>query len=374
MTILRIGLDVHVLTGPHQGTSSVWTNLLNEFSDANEYVLYSFAPNKLKLEFPQKHFIHRQIPSIPAVARIQFAFPYMTRRDGCDVFHSNYYGPIVGGPPLVLHVHDLIYMDFPEYSTGIRRAMFATLGRASALAAAQVVTVSEYAKTRIVKLYGVDEDRITVVNNGLDRSWLSPSDEKIEKAWQELKAKVPKRYALSVGRLDPRKNFALTARVVRRLVEQGQLDGLVIVGSDDFGGEELRAQLEREGTAQLVTHLKSLDTTSLQAIYRHASCLLYLSLAEGFGVPLIEAMAMRTPIVASDRTSIPEVVGDAGISVSATDETAITAAASAILTDQQLRKSLIARGAVRLSRFHASDVAPRMEQIYAKAVGSRIAE
>jgi glycosyltransferase involved in cell wall biosynthesis len=364
---LRIGLDVHVLTGPHQGTSSVWTNLLNELSDANEYVLYSFAPEKLKLDFPQKHFIHQRIPRIPAAARIQFAFPFMTRRDGCDVFHSNYYGPIVGGPPLVLHVHDLIYMDFPEYSTGMRRAMFATLGRASARAAAQVVTVSEYAKGRIVKLYGVDEDRISVVSNGLDRSWLNPSDEKIENAWQALKPRVPKRYALSVGRLDPRKNFALTARVVRRLVEQGLLDGLVIVGSEDFGGQEFRDQLEREGTARFVTRLSGLDNTSLQAVYKHASCLLYLSLAEGFGVPLIEAMALRTPIVASDRTSIPEVVGDAGISVPASDEAAITAAASSILTDPQLRQSLIARGVERLSEFRASDVAPKMERIYAKA-------
>jgi glycosyltransferase involved in cell wall biosynthesis len=369
---LRIGLDVHVLTGPHQGTSSVWTNLLNELSGANEYVLYRFDPEKLKLEFPQKHFIHRGIPSIPAVARIQFAFPFMTRRDGCDVFHSNYYGPIVGGPPLVLHVHDLIYMDFPEYSTGMRRAMFATLGRASARAAAQVVTVSEYSKSRIVKLHGVDESRINVVSNGLDRSWLNPSEEKIETAWQALKARVPKRYALSVGRLDPRKNFALTARVVRHLVEQDLLDGLVIVGSDDFGSREFREQLDRDGTASIVTHLSGLDTTSLQAIYRHASCLLYLSLAEGFGVPLIEAMAMRTPIVASDRTSIPEVTGDAGLSVSATDEAAITAAASAILTDPKLRESLIARGIERVGRFRASDVAPKMEQIYAKAAAGRI--
>ena len=79
---------------------------------------------------------------------------------------------------------------------------------------------------------------------------------------------------------------------------------------DDFGATRIRAEMERDGTAGIVTHLSALDTASLQALYRHASCLLYLSLAEGFGLPLIEAMSMGTPLIASNRTSITEVVGN----------------------------------------------------------------
>jgi len=364
---MRIGLDVHVLTGFHQGTASVWVNLLNELPPTNQYVLYSFAPGALARRFPQGHFVHRPIPRIPALARIQFAFPYMARRDKCDVFHANYYGPLVGGPPLVLHVHDLIYLDFPEYSTGIRRAMFATLGRASALAAARVVTVSEWAKRRIVERYGVREDRIDVVSNGLDRSWISPSESDISTAWLALEGQLPKRYALTVGRLDPRKNFPLSARVVRSLVERRELDGLVIVGSEDFGSAEFRAELERDGTAHLVRHLSALDTAALQAVYRNASCLLYLSLAEGFGMPLIEAMAMGTPIVASNRTSIPEIVGDAGMIVDPNDEAETTRAASVIINDSAVRESLVARGNDRVQRFRAADTASRMVAVYEAA-------
>jgi len=361
---MRIGLDVHVLSGPHQGTSSVWLNLLPEFSSEHEYVLYSFTPDELKRQFPQSHFIHRQIPRITALARIQFAFPYMARRDKCDVFHSNYYGPIVGGPPLVLHVHDLIYMDFPEYSTGIRRAMFATLGRASALAAARVVTVSEWAKARIIDRYGVREDRIDVVSNGLDESWLSPSESEIERAWLGLEKKLPKRYALTVGRLDPRKNFALTARVVKSLVERSELDGLVIVGSEDFGANEFRRDLERDGTSHLVHHLSDLDTTSLQAVYRHASCLLYLSLAEGFGMPLIEAMAMGKPIIASNRTSIPEIVGDAGVIVDPENDAEIDRVTAMVLKDAALHQALIERGYDRVKQFRARDAAAGLTRVY----------
>jgi glycosyltransferase involved in cell wall biosynthesis len=367
---MRVGLDVHVLTGPHQGTTSVWLNLLTELRSSHEFVLYSFAPEELAQRFPQPHFIHRRIPSIPALARIQFAFPLMARRDGCDALHMNYYGPLAGGPPLVLHVHDLIYLDFPEYSTGMRRAMFATLGRASARVAARVVTVSEWAKGRIVARYGIPAERIDVVRIGLDRTWMSPSDAAIETAWRNLKPRLPPRYALTVGRLDPRKNFAQTARVARALVERGDLDGLVIVGPDDFGSSGLRAQLARDSTTSVVTRLSGLDNDSLQAVYRHASCLLYLSLAEGFGMPLIEAMAMGTPIIASNRTSIPEVVGDAGMIVDPDDTREVVRAASAVLSDTTLRSALAGRAAARISLFDGSRTASEMLRVYAKATGT----
>jgi glycosyltransferase involved in cell wall biosynthesis len=368
---MRIGLDLHVLTGPHQGTTSVWINLLNDLPPTHEYVLYSFDPDAVSRRFPQKHFIHRRIPRMPAAARIQIAFPLMTRRDGCDVFHANYYGPIVGGPPLVLQVHDLIYLDFPQYSTGARTALFATLSRASAHAAKRVVTDSEWSKARIIARYHLAPDRIDVVPLGLDRSWRCPSERAIESAWDKLRPRVPARFALSVGRLDPRKNFAQTARVVRTLVERGKLDGLVIVGPEDFGATRIRAEMERDGTARVVTYLSALDTASLQALYRHASCLLYLSLAEGFGLPLIEAMSMGTPIIASNRTSIPEVVGDAGSIVNPDNAEEVVSAVVDVLSAPRLRDSLIARGRARAGQFDGASAALRMVDVYAAAAASR---
>jgi glycosyltransferase involved in cell wall biosynthesis len=126
--------------------------------------------------------------------------------------------------------------------------------------------------------------------------------------------------------------------------------------------------MEREGTSSIVTHLSALDTASLQALYRHASCLLYLSLAEGFGLPLIEAMAMGTPIVASNRTSIPEVVADAGLIVDPDDAgNAVTAVAS-VLASPELRASMIARGKARLKHFDGKAAASRMVDVYASAM------
>jgi glycosyltransferase involved in cell wall biosynthesis len=171
-----------------------------------------------------------------------------------------------------------------------------------------------------------------------------------------------------VGRLDPRKNFAQTARAVRTLVDRGELDGLVIVGPEDFGAPRIRAELERERTSSIVTHLSELDTASLQALYRHASCLLYLSLAEGFGLPLIEAMAISCPIVASNRTSIPEVVGDAGLIVDPEDAAETVSAVASVLSSSALRASMIARGKARLKHFDGKAAALRMIEVYSAAM------
>ena len=368
---MRIGLDLHVLTGPHQGTSSAWINLLTEFPSTHEYVLYSPDPPLLQRRFPQPHFIHRRIRRMPSAARIQLAFPFMTYRDRCDVLHSNYYGPLVGSPPIVLHVHDLIYLDFPEYSTGVRRALFATLGRASAHAAARVVTGSEWSKRRIVDWYGIEPHRVDVVKCGLDRSWVKPDQQHIDDAWRLVQARVPQRYALAVGRLDPRKNFGQAARATRALVARGLLDGLVVVGPQDFGAAGFRRELERDGTGALVTHLSGLDTASLQALYQHAEFLLYISLAEGFGLPLIEAMAMGTPIIASNRTSIPEVTGDAGKIVDPDDLDQIVAATSELLQSPEIRSAMVTRGTARARMFDGAAAASQMLAVYAAATRSR---
>jgi glycosyltransferase involved in cell wall biosynthesis len=129
--------------------------------------------------------------------------------------------------------------------------------------------------------------------------------------------------------------------------------------------------MESDGTAGIVTHLSELDTASLQALYRHASCLLYLSLAEGFGLPLIEAMSMGAPIIASNRTSIPEVVGDAGSIVDPENSDEVVSALADLLSSPQLRDAMIERGRARAKQFDGKVAASRMIDVYEAAAASR---
>jgi len=364
---VRIGIDVHVLNGPPQGTASVWLNLLPHLPPTHEYLLYSFDPQLTARLLPGSHFIHRRIPVHQSHVRIQLVYPWLARRDRCDAFHVNYYGPWFGAPGLVVTIHDLVYLDFPEYAPPGRRRQMALLGRFSARAARQITTDSEYWKRRITDRFGVPAERIAVVPPGLRREWSEPDRGVIAAAWTRIGRRVPPRFVLAVGRLDPRKNLPLAARVTRVLRDLGLTDGLVVVGPEDFGGPAIRRAWAADGTVDLVTHLTALDTAELQALYAHAGCVLFLSMAEGFGMPPLEAMALGTPVIASNRTVMPEVCGDAALLVDPGDEEAVVAAARSTLADEAVRAGLVDRGRLRAARYAGDRMAEEMVTVYRRA-------
>jgi len=365
---VRIGIDVHVLNGPPQGTASVWLNLLQHLPATHEYRLYSFDPARTARLAPEPQFVHRRIPMRAPYIRIQLLYPWLARRDGCDVFHVNYYGPWFGAPGLVVTIQDLIYLDFPAFAPAARRAQMRVLGRLSARAARQITTASEYSKRRIVERFGVAQEKIFVVPNGLSRDWAIPDRSRLSAAWMRVAPRVPDRFVLAVGRLDLRKNLPFTARVTRQLQRLGLADGLVVVGPEDFGADAIRRAWGADGTADLVVHLAALDVFELQALYQRARCLLFLSLAEGFGMPPIEAMAMGTPVVASNRTAIPEVCGDAALLVDPTDEDAVVSTARTVLEDGAVRERLVDRGRQRVERYTGDRAAQQMLDVYRRAM------
>jgi glycosyltransferase involved in cell wall biosynthesis len=360
---MRVGLDVHVLTGAAQGTATVWRAMLSDLPSDATYVLYSFDPAATAAEFPQPHFLHRRIPTRQAHLRFQLAYPWLARRDRCDVFHTNYYVPLLGVPGSVVTIQDIIYLDFPEFAPAVRRVQFGVLTAWAARHARAVITSSAYTKGRLVERFGIPADRVTVVPNALAPDWHAPDEAAIADAWARLRARCPGRFLLGVGRLDPRKNIAATARVARALRDEGLTDGLVWVGSDDFGSASILRALETEGP---VVRLEGLSTVELQAVYRHAQALVFLSLAEGFGYPPLEAMAMGTPAVVSDRTSMPEVVGDAAVLVDPDDLHAVVGATRRAIAGMS---ALCAAGLRHAATFRAADMAERTAAVYRHVTG-----
>ncbi len=368
---MRIGIDVHVLNGPPQGTASVWLNVLPHLPRTHEYWLYSFDPRMTARLLPGAQFVHRPIPVKQSHIRIQFVYPWLARRDQCDAFHVNYFGPWLGAPGLVVTIHDLVYLDFPQFAPPGQRRRWALLGRLSARRARRITTDSHYWKRRIVDQFGVPAEKVAVVPPSLGREWLAPDRPAIAEAWTRIASRVPLRFVLSIGRLDPRKNFPLAARVTRILRDMDLADGLVVVGPEDFGATDIRRAWSRGGNADLVTHLEGLSTHELQALYVHARCLLFLSMAEGFGMPLLEGMALGAPVVASNRTAMPEVCGDAALLVDPGDEEAVVAAARSVLSDQILRAGLVARGLRRATEFGGDRMAEQLVDVYRAAATSR---
>lgn len=364
---MRVGIDAHVLTGFAQGTATVWRNLLPALPSCHTYVLYSFDPEATRAELPQAHFEHRRIPVHPPHIRIPFVYPWLARRDGCQVFHVNYFGPPVGAPGLVVTCHNVLFLDFPALAPLRRRLQMRVLCGMSVAVARQVITDSEYSKARIARHFRVDAGRITVIYPPIDASWSRPDETALGKEWSACRARLPERYVLGVGRLEPRKHLVETARVVSRLVAEGLTDGLVWVGADDFGTPEIERALRAEGLAELVVRLRGVSTIMLQAIYRHAQALAFLSIAEGFGYPPLEAMAIGTPVICSNRTSLPEVVGDAAIVIDPDDRRAAVDSLRSVITKPEQRATLIAAGRIRASGFSAREAAARTAAVYARA-------
>jgi glycosyltransferase involved in cell wall biosynthesis len=370
---LKVGIDVHTLTGAPQGMSTVWLGVLEQMSPRFEYWLFSYDPDATRRLLPQKHFRHARIRHHSGPLRLFWDLPHLARRHRCDVLHVNYVAPLWFAPPIVLTIHDLIYLDFPHFSTGIRRHASATLGRLSARRAEVVTTVSEYSRARIAALFDIPPDQILVVPNALGRAWSAPDENAIANAGAGLSGRLPKRYLLTVGRLDPRKNIPLCARTARRLCDAGLIDGLVVIGSDDFGAARIIEELRRDGTAHLVTHLKELDVAEVQAVYRQATLLLYLSLAEGFGLPLLEAMVMGVPIVASNRTAVPEVCAGAAVLVDPDDEEEVHQAAYELVTSPERAAAMREAGFRRARDYSIEHAARLLEDAYASAarIGGR---
>jgi glycosyltransferase involved in cell wall biosynthesis len=364
---MRVGIDVHVLTGAPQGTATVWRAMLAQLPADATYVLYSFDPAATAAEFPQPHFLHRRIPTHQAHLRFQLAYPWLARRDRCDVFHTNYYVPLLGVPGSVVTIQDIIYLDFPEFAPAVRRAQFGVLTAWAARHARAVITSSTYTKGRLVSRFGIPADRVTVVPNALPPDWHVPDETAIAEAWDRLQARCPARFLLGVGRFDPRKNIVATARAARALREEGLTDGLVWVGSDDFGSPTIRRTLDAEGLQ--VIQFDGLSTVELQALYRHAQALVFLSLAEGFGYPPLEAMAMGTPAVVSDRTAMPDVVGTAALLVDPDDARAALAAVRRVITDAGARRALCAAGRAHAAGFSAAGAAEATAAVYRRVTG-----
>lgn len=357
---MRVGLDVHVLTGAPQGTTTVWRAMLGHLPDDATYVLYSFDPAATAREFPQAHFEHRRIPTTQPHLRFQLAYPWLARRDHCDVFHTNYYVPLLGVPGSVVTIHDIIYVDFPEFAPPVRRAQFGALTKWAARHARAIITPSTYTKHRLVDRWAIPPEHITVVPNALGPEWLSPDEPAIAAAWERLRSRCPERYLLGVGRFDPRKNIVASARIAHAFSLP-----LLWVGSEDFGAPAILHQLKAEGLG--VVRLEGLTTVELQAVYRHAEALLFLSLAEGFGYPPLEAMAMGTPTIVSNRTAMPEVVGDAAVLVDPDDHQQVLEVTKRVIADATTRRALCAAGLKRAAMFRPEAMAARTAAVYRSA-------
>jgi glycosyltransferase involved in cell wall biosynthesis len=285
------------------------------------------------------------------------------RRAGVDLLHSlGNISPLVG-PPTTVTMHDLIYLHHPETTSGVLARGLAQLAPLVARRATRIVTVSEATARDLTDLLGIAADKIDVVPSGPGRA---PGAELVPEA--ELRATLglgrgP--LVLSVSARRPHKNLVRLIEAIGRVPDAE----LVLPGYPTAFDDELREAAEEAGAADRVHLCGWIDGGQLEGLYRAATCLAFPSLAEGFGLPVLEAMARGLPVACSNTSALPEVAGDAALLFDPESVEAIAGAVAALLRDPALRERLIGRGREQATHFTWERAAAGTAASYRRALG-----
>ncbi|HET7035492.1 MAG TPA: glycosyltransferase family 1 protein [Thermomicrobiaceae bacterium] len=251
--------------------------------------------------------------------------------------------------PAIATIHDLSYLIAPEFAhPALRRYLEAAVPRTLARAA-RVLAVSETTRGDLIEHYGLDPDRVVAIPNGIDRRFRPPLPEEIENALRLFALRQP--YFLIVGTIEPRKNHLALLRAFERVRQVYPEAALVIIGQPGWLAEPIVARIEAAAQRLPVRFLRFVDDRWLPALYAASTALVYPSWYEGFGLPVLEAMACGAAAIAGDRGALPELVGELALLVSPASDEAITQAMLSLLDDPARQRRLAAAGPAWAARF-----------------------
>lgn len=375
---MRIGIDARFAVHNRRGIGNYTAKLicnLAEIDHRNEYLLYVDSTRSRDVFPEQGNFRIRQISPSNYPTWEQLMLPARARKDNIDILHSTgNTAPIYLNSRIkrVATIHDVMYLKkrsaLPR-SASWRQACGRfyrrmVVPRVVAHLSA-VITVSDFCRREIARhLPALAADDITVIYEAGNEA-CRPIDKRC--AWAEIRKKhgIANNYILTLGGIDPRKNTRLVMDKYVELRSKGLIDQkLVIVGIPNWRRTRFNDVVMQSGCRDDIILTDFLDDDELVLLYNCAAVFLYPSLYEGFGLPPLEAMACGTPVIASNITSIPEIVGDAAILIDPTDGGQLKKALLELLSNEHLRRQLISRGFRQARKFSWRKMAEQTLAVY----------
>lgn len=366
---MKIGIDARFLTHPQPGGFKTYSeNLIRalaESDEENEYIFYVDRPLQSTFALPLRAncsvcVIAGQRPLVGMFWREQVALARQAAHDRLDLFHApNLTAPLALACPLVLTIHDMIWFAPEQFaqqrSRSVKRTLMAWYYRLvpylAARRAALILTVSYAAKASIVDKLDIKADRIVVTYEAASPIY-QPIGEPVRLTYIRHKYKLATEFILALGSADPRKNMAtLLAAFAHLPAAVRERYHLSIIWTHPFLSAEIAAQVQQLGLTEQVQFLEDVPTADLALLYNAATLFAFPSRYEGFGLPLLEAMACGTPVVAADNSSIPEVAGDAALLFPADDPDLMATCIERVLSEPDLYATLRHKGLQRAAQF-----------------------
>jgi glycosyltransferase involved in cell wall biosynthesis len=375
---LRIAIDAHSVGTGLGGNESYATNLIEalaEIDDANLYTLYVTrreAVERFRKRWPNFE-VRATLPHTPLI-RIPLVLSAELRRNPVDVLHVQFTAPPLSPCPVVVSLHDLSFEHLPETFKWCSRNQLRMTVRRSARNASLVIALSDYARNDIVDTYGLLPEKVIAIPLAAAAHFRPiTNDEELQRVRQTYG--IEGEYILSVGAIQPRKNLSRLVAAYSRLHRakpKGNLPKLVLAGKCAWLYEETLRTIKELRLSDSVILTGYVPEHDLPALYSGALCFIYPSYFEGFGLPPLEAMKCGVPVIVGNRTSLPEVVGDAGLLVDPFDEEALAAAMDEVINDPHLRAELSVKGLARAKLFDWRETARKTLAVYQKA--ARVAQ
>ncbi len=362
---LRVGIDAHTIGQRVTGNEVYIRSLIHKYAALDrsaEFTAY-IAAREAKAWIPES-FTAAYVSRNPFV-RLGLELSLELGKNPTDLLHVQYTAPLFCPAPVVVTVHDVSYLDHPEYFSKFRAHQLQLSTRRTLRKAAQIITVSEFSRRRIAKAYGLDPADVAVTLNGPQEQFRPLKREtsmfKVNRALG-----IDKPYILHVGDWRPCKNQTGLIRAFGQLVKNhpSLRHNLVLAGKHTWFSPRVLAEIRRSGVENRIVVTGFVDDELLPALYNAADVFVFPSWYEGFGLPAVEAMACGRPVVCSDATALPEVVDGAALLFRPDSVEEQMRAIRDLLLDAELAARMAKKSLQRAQHFNWRDAASKTLDIY----------
>ncbi len=369
---MRFSVDAHAIGCHLTGNEVYIRNLLHEFARldrSSDFIAYVSKPGA-HLQVPES--IQTSKVSENPFRRLGLDLPIKLRYDKPDLLHVQYTAPLACDVPLVVSVHDVSYLEHPQYFTRFRSTQLRLTVKHTVEKAARVLTPSEFSRRAILRHYKLDERKVVVVPNAVS-SWFRPVEREAAAAVVEEKFGIRGPFVLTVGDLQPRKNhLGLLHAFEETLRQHPHLPHrLVFVGKETWYSKVLHRAVLRSSIADRVHFTGFVEDPDLLHFYGACDLFVFPSFYEGFGLPILEAMACGRAVACSSATAMPEVANAAGILFDPYSVPHMSRAIADVLLDNEMRARLERLGTQRAASFTWERAAERTLDVYYDVVGMR---